>query len=147
MNECVIWHKYIDRKNGYGIDYMDKKVIKAHRAAWVRKYGPIPNGLFVLHKCDVRSCVNTEHLFLGTQSDNMTDMVAKGRRRGGDNNIGQNHGLSKITEQTAVRLKMCRGFVTEKAAAKAVGISQSQAHDIMVDKAWKHVTTQTRYTF
>jgi hypothetical protein len=51
----------------------------AHRVAWELANGPVPDGRFVLHRCDVRSCVNPDHLFLGTQLDNVNDMYAKGR--------------------------------------------------------------------
>lgn len=51
----------------------------AHRAEWEKINGPIPAGMQVLHKCDNRWCVNTNHLFLGTQSDNLRDMIAKDR--------------------------------------------------------------------
>jgi len=54
-------------------------VIRTHRLAWELANGPIPDGLSVLHHCDNPPCCNVEHLFLGTQTDNHADMVAKGR--------------------------------------------------------------------
>lgn len=54
----------------------------AHRYAWARTFGPIPDGLWVLHRCDNPKCVRPDHLFLGTHADNMADMKAKGRGRG-----------------------------------------------------------------
>lgn len=56
----------------------------AHRAVWTAYNGPIPDGLFLLHKCDVKACVNPEHLSLGTQADNIRDMINKGRDRRGN---------------------------------------------------------------
>lgn len=57
----------------------DGKRHLAHRFSWIIYFGSIPNGLHVLHHCDIPKCVNPEHLFLGTQSDNMNDMHSKGR--------------------------------------------------------------------
>jgi hypothetical protein len=69
--------------NGYGYlqnPFGDKpKFLTAHRAAWIYANGPIPEGMLVLHRCDVRSCINPEHLFLGTHSENATDKAVKGR--------------------------------------------------------------------
>lgn len=57
---------------------------KGHRASWILHYGEVPDDFHVLHKCDVRNCVNPDHLFLGTNQDNIEDKVRKGRqgRRG-----------------------------------------------------------------
>ncbi len=74
---CVVWQGLIS--NGYGQVYKDGKTRWAHRVAWEITNGSIPKGLNVLHKCDNKPCVNPEHLFLGTQSDNLKDSVRKGR--------------------------------------------------------------------
>lgn len=78
---CMEWRGAV-KGNGYGhIIGPEGKHVMAHRAMWASKFGPIPAGQFVLHACDNRKCVNPEHLFLGNNSDNVRDMVAKGRKR------------------------------------------------------------------
>jgi hypothetical protein len=67
---------------GYG-QLMDAEIdqpVKAHRIAWFVAYGTIPTGMHVLHRCDNPGCINPTHLFLGTNADNIRDMVAKGRQ-------------------------------------------------------------------
>ena len=75
---CWDWTASL-RPDGYG-QFSLGTMVKANRASWLLSYGPIPQGLSVLHRCDNRRCVRPDHLFLGTQADNIRDMVAKGRR-------------------------------------------------------------------
>lgn len=75
---CLEWQASRNRK-GYGQVRYDGKNDGAHRVAWVLEHGPIPDGLYILHRCDNPPCVAVEHLFLGTAADNMADKMAKGR--------------------------------------------------------------------
>lgn len=77
---CWLWMRSYD-EDGYGQVHHNGKRYRTHRLAWELYRGEIPNGLLVLHKCDVTACVNPDHLFLGTVQDNATDRVRKGRRR------------------------------------------------------------------
>lgn len=77
---CTLW---TGRTNGhgYGIFWVNGKFLRAHRLAWECAFGAIPEGMWVLHRCDVRSCVNPNHLFLGSPQDNQSDMAKKTRGR------------------------------------------------------------------
>lgn len=78
---CWLWTAAINSDNGYGRFDGRKYGLSsyAHRVSWEIYRGPIPEGSQVLHRCDIRSCVNPEHLFLGSQQDNIDDMVNKER--------------------------------------------------------------------
>jgi hypothetical protein len=77
---CWLWERGVN-SSGYGSLSVGDKTEMAHRVSYELYVGPIPPGLSVLHKCDTRSCVNPDHLFLGTRSDNNLDMSVKGRGR------------------------------------------------------------------
>jgi len=77
---CDPWNGSVESK-GYGQMIVSGRKVQAHRIAWQLFRGPIPEGLFVLHHCDNPRCVNPSHLFLGTHTDNMRNLVAKGRHR------------------------------------------------------------------
>jgi hypothetical protein len=76
---CHLWEGSIS-PNGYGVHTFYGRTQSTHRAAWEEANGQIPAGLNVLHSCDVRRCLNPEHMFLGTKKDNTADMISKGRQ-------------------------------------------------------------------
>lgn len=78
--DCWIWTSALSGK-GYGDFMLNKRHHRAHRLSYELAHGPIQGGLFVLHRCDNKQCVNPEHLFLGTHRDNMDDLVQKNRAK------------------------------------------------------------------
>jgi len=82
---CWIWKGLLDRI-GYGWFTLGKEDFKAHRVSYTVFKGEIPDGMLVLHTCDNPSCCNPEHLWLGTQKDNMKDCAKKERLRGMNRN-------------------------------------------------------------
>jgi hypothetical protein len=90
MSGCWLWIGSV-YNTGYGrvIIRKIKKTVAAHRFVYEVLSGPIPDGLFLCHRCDVPSCVNPDHMFFGTPQENMDDKIRKGRFRNG--NMGKTH--------------------------------------------------------
>src|SRR6266436_3386291 len=81
LGPCWLWTSCC-MKNGYGVigkGREGKGMALAHRVAWMLHFGPIPEGMYICHRCDVKLCVRMDHLFLGTPADNSKDMISKGR--------------------------------------------------------------------
>lgn len=77
---CWLWIAAIDSR-GRGAFVRRQRRVQAHRISWELHHGPIPKGLWVLHHCDVRNCVNPKHLYLGDAQDNSDDRLRRGRVR------------------------------------------------------------------
>ena len=98
---CFLWPGAVDQ-SGYGRVMIKGKCREAHRLAFEVFEGPIPEGRCVLHKCDVRCCVNPKHLFLGSRRDNIVDMDRKGRRTVLS---GPSHGNSKLSVEAVQEIR------------------------------------------
>lgn len=120
---------------GYGNFNYDGRLQLAHRVSWILHRGAIPAGKYVCHHCDNRACVNPEHLFLGTQKDNIQDAARKGRmQRGSDKHN------AKLTEDDVreIRAKHTAG-ITNRDLAVEYRISAWKISRIVNRRAWKHV--------
>jgi len=85
-DDCWEWTGCVSQRAGYGQFHLNRKTQLAHRIAYALTHGAIPEGVFVCHHCDNRMCCNPDHLFLGTQIDNMRDCIAKDRFPSGNRN-------------------------------------------------------------
>ena len=132
--ECWIWNGSTG-KNGYGRigAGRGRSPLLAHRASWMVHVGPIPHGLLVCHTCDVRNCVNPEHLFLGTAKDNTMDMISKGRM-----SVGESRPNAVLTDETARELRAYSGPMTQSQLGELYGISQSHVSSVINGKRWVH---------
>jgi hypothetical protein len=144
---CWVWLGSCSGR-GYGsLSFEGKRSARAHRVSWVLANGPIPDGLFVCHKCDNPPCVRLDHLFLGTHDENMTDMTDKGRRF---NNFavnvyphpGESNGFAKLTEvevRTIRQMYSGRGGWTFQKLADKFHVSKKLILLIVHRRAWTHV--------
>ena len=140
-DECWPW-KLAPLRHGYGTftTKQPREYFRPSRFAWTTKNGPIPEGLNVLHSCDNPPCCNPNHLFLGTQLDNVKDMTAKGRRV---DHMGEAHGRAKLTnaEVTEIR-RRARAGETVVSLASAFGMGTSTISAIKNGSAWRHLQCQ-----
>lgn len=154
---CWIWTASKAR-GGYGTFGIKRRLIGAHRIAWILANGQIPHdgsyhGICVCHKCDNPPCCNPSHLFLGTNADNARDKTLKGRGnypRGDKSGSrkhpqsrprGESHTCSKITDAQVLEIRAlyAAGGITKAALAKKFGMGPDNIRAIVQLKTWKHV--------
>jgi hypothetical protein len=129
---CWLWTG--GQEDGYGRLAIGSRPVRTHRLAWREWRGPIPKGAWVLHRCDVRACVNPDHLFLGTLKDNFADMRSKGRHA-----RGERHMAAKLTESSVRAIRQLAGSMSTSAIARQFGVSHDAASYIIRRKTWKSV--------
>lgn len=133
---CWIWLGG-GRGPGYGAITLPRpqRTELVHRASFEAFVGRVPDGIEVLHRCDRRRCVNPDHLFLGTQSDNILDCSKKGRLV---DNRGERHGMAKLDESSVKQIRastLSNGLLAQK-----FGVCDSTIRFIKSRKLWRHVS-------
>ncbi len=140
-DSCWLWLWKPSSKQGYGryrgllSDLLKETAV--HRISWVLRYGPIPPGVLVLHKCDNPPCLNYNHLFLGDDGVNARDRQAKGRTTGAvlPGELSPN---AKLTAQSVYKAKQLRkeGY-TYPEIAKGLGVATHTIWDALNGKSWR----------
>lgn len=136
-NECWGWKGCAPKNPGYGQFRYEGILEKAHRASWMIYFGDIPENVYVLHRCDNRLCSNPKHLFLGTNADNMRDMISKGRNKC----IGQKGEKNPMAKLTADKVKEIRQMLAKKISPKVIAkdfdISYGHVFGLKQNMTWK----------
>lgn len=161
---CWLWLGTLT-KSGYGTAAVEGKTVGAHRASYLAFCGPIPEGLFICHRCNNRACVNPDHLYAGTHTDNMADRKRAGLYYEGEDHWthikperlatgekhwsnlhpdktckGERNGSVKITEQELFEIRAA--FATGEPGqriAKRYGLGKTQIYRIRDGRSWRHL--------
>lgn len=133
---CSLWMGATN-EHGYGYLTIAGKQVKAHRASWSVANGDIPPAMCVLHRCDNPACVNPDHLFLGTQAENVRDMLSKRRWKAPYRRRGAESHLCKLTEDQ-VRFIFASSKSSRELAVR-FGIGQEHVNSIKGKRVWRHL--------
>jgi hypothetical protein len=134
---CWYWLGAKHSYKGYGSFSNGKKIVRTHRFAYEHFVGSIPDNLCVLHKCDNPSCVRPDHLFLGTNKDNVDDKLSKDRHPRGQDTV-----LAKLTDQDVKEIKQKLKFPyigINNDLAKEYGVNNRTISGIKTGRSWSHV--------
>jgi|SRR6188508_1684736 len=129
---CWLWNGGGYETRGYWRIVVNGKKTLVHRLAYERHRGSIPHGLCVCHTCDMRCCVNPEHLFLGTKAENNADRDQKGRQP-----RGEDIGLAKLTAEQVLAIRASTD--TERALGREYGVAHCTIGSIRRRTTWTHL--------
>ncbi len=161
---CIFWSA--GKRGGYGIFTLKGEPFGAHRVAWLLKNGEIPPNLIIRHTCDNPSCVNPEHMLLGTDADNVRDRDLRGRAvilRGDDHysrqrpevlargdrhgsrvkpwtvTRGEKHKLSRLNPEKVLHIRATVGEKSNKELAEQYGVTATLIYNVRKNRTWKHL--------
>jgi hypothetical protein len=135
QGECHVFTGHKD-ECGYGRIFKEGRLTRVHRAVFERDHGPIADGLVVRHTCDNPGCINSDHLVIGTQADNIADMDMRGRRR---TIIGSQRTTAKLHEMhiPTIRQMLAEGH-TCLGIALAYDVTEETIRHIKKGRIWRH---------
>lgn len=133
-DDCVIWAGKTTPE-GYGYYTEGGKTVYAHRVALAEVIGPIPPGMWALHRCDTPQCVNPDHLFAGSPGDNTRDRDNKGRQA-----RGERSGNATLTEADVIAIHDSQG--TQESVARVYGVNRATVSNIRNEKTWRHLWSE-----
>jgi len=134
---CWLWLGGVRGHMGYGsLRLRDGRTVGAHRLSFELFNGPIPAGMKVCHRCDVPTCINPAHLYLGTDIENKADSVAKGRHNIGERN---GHAILGPDQIPVIRGRRSSGDYI-KQIARDYGVSEGAISAIVNGRSWRHIT-------
>lgn len=135
---CLIFTGCLN-EHGYGSVKVNGKTKLAHRVAYEKAHGPIPKGLVVMHSCDTPACIEPSHLSVGTQQQNVDDMIKKGRKVVLK---GTSHGRAVLTEDQVKEIYLSN--LSDSVLAKQFAINRSVPWKIRRGQLWAHITLGLR---
>ena len=138
-SECWLWTAAVVMNYGHftcddRLPSGHKKGVKAHRFSWALANGPIPDGLHILHKCNVQLCVNPKHLYAGTHTDNMADRARAGHA---PDLRGERSGMARLTNAQVAEIRKRLGKERSRSIAADYGVAEQTISDIRHGHTWK----------
>jgi len=139
-HRCWLWIGHTNR-DGYGrLAVYHRGMQLAHRISWEIHNGPIPDGLNVLHHCDIPACVNPSHLYLGTQKDNVRDMIVRGRANWENRKAGEENGNAKLTETEVREIRKLHAIGNStRRLARIYQVGKTTVKHVVNRDTWKHI--------
>lgn len=138
-DDCWEWQRACGRDgHGHVWDGGEKRLLRAHRVAWMLTNGAIPPDCIVRHSCDNPPCCNPNHLLTGTHADNVRDRCSRGRSA---HQQGEANGRARLTTADVVQIRQMATSMSKSQVAREFGITQPNVNAIVRGRSWKHIKT------